>query len=345
MSASRLDGWVVGLVSSGFFVAACSGADDGTGSGGGASGDRDGWGSPVTRDYPDAVSDPSSCLSFEVPDDTWGYGLYGYWTGDGLAAWLPQTLFPKFEQPSFVVVKLLGEPGSWYGGPPDALPTSVKFGPDAGAEASIDTCTVCPVLVTNVWGDNPTAVWYPIAGTLSIESANLATHELTGSLDGMVWKRVGIDGIASFSKWIDGTDPNHPEQPSCAFLAHSHFDSRAIDGRPCTDAGECPNQFSQVCDADSATCVASECDTGTRWDGALGEFVATGATCPDGEVCELSLDTDDWYFGTHIEHAYSTGACVVPCDPTDANACPAGRVCESTDAVVGQATANVCHIP
>ena len=348
MSATRVDGSVVGLVLSGLLAGACGpGGGDGDrgGYGGNGSSDKDGWGSPVTSQYPEAVGDPGSCLSFDVPDHAWGYGLYGYWTGDGLAAWLPQTVFPKFEQPSFLVIKLMSQPGNWYGGAPDTLPTTVTFGPDAGAEASMDTCTVCPVLVTNVWGDNPTAVWYPIAGTLSIDSANLTTHEIRGSLDGVVWKRIGIYGVASFANWIDGTDSNHPEQPSCAFLSHSSFDSRAIDGRPCAEAGECPNQFSQVCDADTATCVASQCDSGKRWDPSTGEFVVTDETCPSDRVCEISLDTDDWYFGTHIEHAYSTGACVLPCDPAVSSACPPGLVCESTDAVVGQRSANVCHVP
>jgi hypothetical protein len=325
-------------------TAGCGGGKGGTGAGGSGGGQTDGWGSPVTDAFPSAVADPGQCLAFDVPDDTWGWGLYGDWTGEGLAAWMPLSVFPKHEQPSFLVVKLMAEPANWYGGPPDTLPMTVTFGPDAGAEASIDTCTVCPVLVTNVWGDNPTAVWYPIAGTLTIQQADVATREIVGALDGVVWKRVGIDGVASFSKWIVDPDPIHPEQPACAYLAHTAFDSRIAAGRPCTWAADCPNQLAQVCDVDSATCVSSECDQGKRWDPQKGDFVPTSSACPAGRVCEIALDTDDWYYGTHIEHAYTTGACVAPCDPASAAACPQGQTCEATDTVLGEPIADVCHV-
>ena len=61
-------------------------------------------------------------------------------------------------------------------------------------------------------------------------------------------------------------------------------------------------------------------------------------------MCEIALDTDTWFYGTHIERALTSGACVAPCDPADPQACPTGQTCEPTSAVVGQPSATVCHV-
>jgi hypothetical protein len=84
-------------------------------------------------------------------------------------------------------------------------------------------------------------------------------------------------------------------------------------------------------------CVPSQCDQGTRFDGVKGQHVpTTTAACPTGRVCNLQLDTDDWYYGTHIEHAFTTGECVVPCENENDTSCGTGKICQSTDNVVGK---------
>lgn len=320
------------------------GSSGGPGGGGGGGQDgKDGWGSPVTAEYPSAVTDLSQCQAFPAADDHWRWGLDGYWTGSGLAVWMDASYFPDHAQPSFFVIKLLSDPANWYSGPPDMLmPQTITFGPDAGKNARMETCEVCPVLVTNVWGDNPTGVWYPIAGTLTIEQANTETLEIVGSVKDLVFKRIGIYGVASFANWVTDPDPIHPDQPPCAYLAESHFDTRRVDGRPCKVSDDCPNSNYHVCDADTATCVGSQCDQGKRWDGAKGDWVTTQSACPTGKECEIQIDLDTWYYGTHIEHALTTGACVTPCD--GGAMCASGQVCEMTDALVGGGSGEVCHV-
>ena len=289
--------------------AAAGGSDEPAGSG--STSGKDGWGSPVTSTYP-SIPDPSTCMAVPAQDSLWRWGLEGYWTGTWLHTWFEKEVLPPHDQPSFFLLFLPSGDRNWGAGPGPIAPGSFSFGPDSGANALPGTCTVCPLLHANVWGDNPDAVWFPVAGTVEFEQANADTREYVGTMKNLILRRVGIDGMKSYSRWIVPPDPNHPEQPECLFLAQTSFDTRRVDGRPCKLWTDCPNSRYHVCDAEIASCVESQCDMGERWDGATGMFVPTNATCASDRVCELALDTDDWYYGAHIEHALSTGTCVVP---------------------------------
>jgi len=266
----------------------------------------DGWGTPVTPAYPDPVADPSRCIQIPVTDSEWRWGLEGYWTGDGLSFWMDKSVFAPHETPSFLLVKFLHGDRNWGAKPHDiTVPRSLDFGPTQGADSLVTTCELCPILHTNVWGDNPTSVWYPVAGTLHFEQANVETREYVGTLEKVVFRRVGIFGMKDYRNWVVSDD--------CAYLATTRFDTRHQDGLPCRASDSCPNSRYHVCDPVTRTCVASQCDSGRHWDGTSGTWQPTGReTCPDARRCELVLDTDDWYYGAHIEHAYSTGVCVAP---------------------------------
>lgn len=354
MRESPGHGWLLMVLG---WLVACGDADQGaasasTGAGsGGSSGQtgqgttatgKDGWGSPITDAYPSPVTDVSSCIAITAPEAAWGWGLYGYWTGEGLATWLGPEVFPPHDQPSFLVLKLLEGERGWYSDPADIAPGTFLYGPSSGAQASIATCTVCPVLHTDVWGDNPTAVWYPVAGSLTIEQASAATREYVGKFQGMIFRRIGIHGVASYGGWVTDPDPIHPDQPPCAYLAEARFDTRRLEGRPCHASADCPNGRYHVCDAATATCVRSQCDQGKAWDGEKGDWIPTDSACPSGQVCEIESDLETWYYGTHIEHALTTGRCLIPCDDSSTK-CPAGLACQPSDAVVDGAAKAVCR--
>ena len=267
---------------------------------------KDGWGTSVTGGYPGAVIDPASCFQISVQDRDWRWGLEGYWTGDGLSFWMDKSVFPKYEQPSFLIVKFLSGDRNWGSGPQAiSTPLTLEFGPTQGASGLVTTCELCPILHTNVWGDNPTSVWYPVQGALRFEQANATTREYVGTVENVVFRRVGIFGMKDYRDWVVSED--------CAYLSSTHFDTRHVDGRPCDTSDTCPNSRYHVCDPDTKTCVASQCDSGQRWNGATGKMEETGkGNCLNGKRCQLVLDTDDWYYGAHVEHAYTTGVCISP---------------------------------
>jgi hypothetical protein len=206
------------------------------------------------------------------------------------------------------------------------------FGQASKEAATIETCSVCPVLQTNVWGDNPSAVWFPVAGTMQFSQVNHETREYAGNLSQVIFKRVGIYGVPSYGNWVQSGDPLHPEQPDCMFLKEATFDTRRSVERACKTSGDCPNSRYHVCDEATGKCVASQCDQGKRWDGKTGKMLDTGTpACPAGKICELQVDTDDWYYGAHVEHAFTTGACVTPCTGT----CPGDKACKESAMVKG----------
>ncbi len=325
-----------------------TGGGDGTGPGGGGSvgtAGKDGWGTSTTTTYPTTKPAPSNCV--ELPAEPVGpsacewdcshgfrWGMSGYWTGEGLYQWLDKSYFPKHEQPSFLMLKFLSGDRNWGSGPQEVKAgTTITYGPDAGVESRIETCTLCPILHANVWGDNPSAVYYPVSGSLVIETANAATREYSGHFENVVFKRVGIFGMKYYRDWVASDD--------CAHLARTDFDTRKSTTKACGGESDCPNENLHVCDTDQGKCAEPQCDSGKNWDGATGTWLDSSRHCPSDKLCELVLDRDDWYYGAHVEHAHSTGRCVRACK-ADAD-CGAGFLCEDTSKVLNQASTKVCH--
>jgi hypothetical protein len=159
----------------------------------------------------------------------------------------------------------------------------------------------------------------------------------------VIFKRVGIYGVPVYGGWIQAGDPLHPEQPDCVYIDSTTFDTRRSTQRACTSSYDCPNSRYHVCDHDTGECVPSQCDQGTRFDGVKGQQVPTDTpACSPERVCNLQLDTDDWYYGAHVEHAFTTGECVVPCENENDTSCGVGKICQPTEMVVGKKATAVC---
>jgi hypothetical protein len=230
---------------------------------------------------------PEICFNLAVDDARFTFtGRGGFW---GEAVYVPVI-------PSPIPVDLPGE---------NALALKIKAGTPPGtyalgegANADIATCEQCLVFLQDVHADNPTAVWFPERGTLTLESTDTATGEHRGTLSGVVLRQAGRVGGLQYQGFVAGSQ--------CVALKNAAFDTRAVEGRPCASSSDCPNNALQACDPRTGTCIASQCSA---------EKIPA---CPEPtDVC-MTQDT-----------TYDVGACYATCVPFTPDACPFGSLCVS----------------
>jgi hypothetical protein len=167
-----------------------------------------------------------------------------------------------------------------------------------GANADIATCEQCPAILQDVHGENPTAVWFPVSGTLTLSVADAATGQYSGTLTDVVFREATRVSGLTYQGFVEGSP--------CVRLATATFDTRAVDGEPCESSSECPNNALQACDPRTLTCVAKQCDP------------KAPACAEPSDVCLLQ------------DPAYEVGACYPTCVPFTLGECPEGQTCVTT---------------
>jgi len=164
---------------------------------------------------------------------------------------------------------------------------------------SSDECSHC-VYVTYAGSGDHFQLDQAIEGSIEIEAVDLDRGQLQATLRDVTFRHLQEVALHSFQGWH--------EDAHCVHLEEAVVDTRAIDGAPCLQAGDCPNAVLQACDPGTAECKAAAC---SRDDMA----------CEGDGVCQIQ----DPFFGV--------GACYERCVPFTSGACGDGRDCIPIDYV------------
>jgi hypothetical protein len=223
---------------------------------------------------------PEDCTALQVTSD-FSFGGGGFW---GLA--IGAAIEPQIDEGyQGLSIKLRDESGPLAPG---------SF--DLSLEA-IDTCDHCVYVLYAGSGDH-VQLAFAESGTMTLEEVNGESGEAVGTLrDVLLRHRVET----SLHTWEGIADDNR-----CFFLQEAAFDTRAVEGRPCTRQGECPNASLQACDPRTLSCAAIQCSS-------------SAPACPGADVCVVQ------------DPLFDAGACYQACAPFTSGACPDGQTCVVVD--------------
>lgn len=185
---------------------------------------------------------------------------------------------------------------------PELAPGSFTLG--TGADASYGTCQHCVLLVAYDSLDRPRRAFFQASGTM--ELTQLDPNDF-GVVAGEV-RDVHLVEVTQDADLTWHTVPNG----LCFDVPSWKFDTRPIDGGPCTSAEDCPNETSQICDIATKTCQPGQCS-----------LTGDPPFCNGDEIC-LSQIGDLAGSGSG---GPAVGACYPTCTPGFAGECGAGKTC------------------
>ena len=181
--------------------------------------------------------------------------------------------------------------------------TTGTFDFQAPPDDNYGTCQHCVLLVAYDLGGAPKRAFYPASGTLRVD-------EVPVDFDSVV---VGRAEQMDLVEVIQNPDFTWEVLPGgdCYHVDAWDFDTRPVDGGACASAEQCPNELSQVCSPETATCGPVECS-----------LTFDPPFCDAGEVCLSQLvDPDQPVSGS------AAGACYRECDPSKSDSCGGGAFC------------------
>lgn len=236
-----------------------------------------------------APSDPAgSCIRIDVPS-AFSFGGPDGFMGEAAAAAFRSDAFA--DGASWMSLKLddTTPRGNYTFG---AGGSAKKCSPEEGKGA-----VACPIVFTGVYGDNTSeGAWFPVAGSIEVESVDEATGGYLATVRNVVFRRAIEVSTHGWKGWAD--------DPRCIFVAETRVDTRPLPGRPCTSASGCPTSKVQVCLPDTGTCGDADC--------------ARDRACGSGRTCAIQSPE------------YGLGACHATCTVGAAGGCPDGMECLAT---------------
>ncbi|MFO0550092.1 MAG: DUF4215 domain-containing protein [Polyangiaceae bacterium] len=266
-----------------------------TGGAGGAGGSAGGAGGAGGGDGGTGGGPPPACARLEALDTM--VDVYSF-APTGLAAMVNAPL------PGYAKTRLTLE----LYPPADANLGPGSFDLSAPPDDSYATCEHCVLLVAYDELGQARRAFFQDSGSMQItEYDPLEPWVIVGSVEGAHLVEVTQNPDLSWSVVPDGL---------CYDVDDWAFDTRVVDGAPCTRAEDCPNELFQICDVASHTCQAMQCDV-------FGDF-----PCAGDERCMVQ-------YGLLIDHDESGpagGACYSTCVPGFSNECPSGETCFPLDA-------------